>query len=58
VSIAALPATSREGENIFALLVKVIFVYTVKKENIRKKPHLPWCTTHRGGFFIHQSWHF
>lgn len=57
MSIAVVPVTSGEGENIFVLLIKVIFVYIVKKENIRmrKKPHLPWCTTHKGRVFLFTS---
>lgn len=40
-----LPVSSGEGENIFSLLIKLTFVYIVKKENtrMRKKPHLLRC---------------
>lgn len=53
MSMVVLSAASGEEENIFALLIKVLFVYLVKTENIRmkNKPHLPWCTTHKDRVF-------
>lgn len=61
MSMVLLSATSGEGENIFAPLIKVLFVYLDKTENIRmrKKPHtFPGAQHTRTGFFIHQSQHF
>lgn len=43
---AVLLVTSRKWEHVFALLIEVIFVYSVKEET-----HHPWCTTHKGRVF-------
>lgn len=53
MSMVVLSAASGEWENIFALLIKVLFASLVKTENIRikKKPPFPWCTTHKDWVF-------